>query len=394
MRNIKNLISSDKNFALLHTGKFVPYSDKNSFLLSDENDLVRGSDLDVLEKKIKNSRGKYLFGWLGYGLKNKLEKLPEDKDFFIKNDDVNFSEFSQKENYEPGELQKILSEYSAGNYKKPEVKYVRSDMSKAEYLDKIKTIRGRIERGDVYQANLTRKFYGEFEGDVNAFALFAKLSVLSPAPYSVFYKVGETYIISSSPELFLKVDGEGNAVTCPIKGSARAGAQGELSVSGKDQSENLMITDLMRNDLARACEAGSVKVRGLFETSSFKNISHMHSTIVGKLKEGNTSFDLIKAIFPPGSMTGAPKIQAMKLCSELEGIKRGIYSGILGLINEDICQFSVVIRTIIIQGNKFEFQVGGGIVYDSSPESEWQETMIKASAMAEVLGVSKEIELL
>lgn len=391
MQKIKNIINSGENFALLHTGKFVPYSDKNSLLLSGEKKIIK----EVESLKFEDGS---LFGWIGYGYKNKLEKLPEDKGFFIENDDVCFSEFTEKENYEPEELQKFLLEYSAENYKKPKIKYLRSNMSKREYIDKVKIIKDRIIRGDVYQANLTRKFYGEFVNEVDKFALFARLSEISPAPYSAFYKVGDTYIISSSPELFLKVDEGGNVVTCPIKGSAMAGESKELSGSFKDKAENLMITDLMRNDLARACEAGSVKVEGLFETSSFKTITHMHSTITGKLRKDKDVVDLLKATFPPGSMTGAPKIEAMKLCSELEGVKRGVYSGILGVVSGQrsavSCQFSVVIRTIIIQGNRFEFQVGGGIVYDSVPESEWWETMIKASAMAELLGVEKEIELL
>jgi para-aminobenzoate synthetase component 1 len=270
-------------------------------------------------------------------------------------------------------------------------------MTKAEYLNKVNKIQDYIKAGDIYQANLTRKFYGEFSVSVDPFNIYCELNRISPAPYSAFLKINDLFIISSSPELFIRVDNDGNAITCPIKGSAAKGQGKELSLSEKDRSENLMITDLMRNDFSRSCIPGSVKVENLFEVSEFENISHMYSTITGKLADKHNSIELIKNCFPPGSMTGTPKIHAIEICSELEKHKRGVYSGALGYFNlapdaKTISEFSVVIRTILIQGNKFEFQVGGGIVYDSQPEKEWQETMLKAQAISEVLGISNEIK--
>jgi len=151
-----------------------------------------------------------------------------------------------------------------------------------------------------------------------------------------------------------------------------------------------MITDLMRNDFSRVAKRGSVRVSELFGIDSFATIHHMSSTVEAELSEERSVPDAIQACFPPGSMTGAPKIAAMKWCSRMEAMERGVYSGALGWIAPDSCELSVVIRTLIIQGNRFEFQVGGGIVADSKPESEWQETLIKARGIAHALGIKEE----
>ncbi|MDX1950110.1 MAG: anthranilate synthase component I family protein [Rickettsiales bacterium] len=402
MVSLDNIISENlnknANFAIIHTGKKVPYSEENSFILSNEISQISDNDFRKIESFLsQKNQVKNLFGWFGYELKNRLETLIEEEKSFLETDELFFSNFQQKNIFSKEEFDEYFRSISA-EFLTPKIKNFQSNMSKNSYLDKIKEIKKLIEEGVIYQANLTRKFFGEFAEKINPLSIFARLISNSPAPFSAFYKAGETYVLSASPELFLSFNSKNNKIiTCPIKGSASASQGRELSESKKDISENLMITDLMRNDLSRVCKFGSVKVEDLFAISEFSTISHMYSTISGILEDNKNAIDVIKATFPPGSMTGAPKISAMEVCSKLENIKRGIYSGILGYFNQNDetknidCQFSVVIRTIIIQGNKFEFQVGGGIVYDSDPESEWQETITKASAITKTLGLTEDI---
>ncbi len=376
-----------KYFGILHTSKKTSYTEGNTLIFSDLKTSFEADSFKALENNIDQLSRNYLLGYLGYDLKNSIEKLPEDEDFFINTPKAWFGSFDKVE-------KKSSYQLPTTNYQLPKVSYIKSNMTKAEYLQKVEKVREYISAGDIYQANITRKFYGEFAQPVDAFSLYCKLNEISPAPYSAYLKIDDLHIISSSPELFIRVDAEGNAITCPIKGSAGKGEGAELAGSDKDRSENLMITDLMRSDFSHSCVPGSVKVDGLFEVDEFKTISHMHSTITGKLKQGETPLSLIKNCFPPGSMTGAPKIRSMEIISELEKHKRGIYSGVLGYFGSGQAEFSVVIRTIIIRGNKFEFQVGGGIIYESEPEKEWAETMLKARAIAEVLGVGEEIKKL
>ncbi len=374
----------DKYFAILHTSQKTSYTEGKTLIFSDLLSSLTANSFDEVEKGLK---GKSL-GYLSYDLKNSIENLPEDEDFFITTPKAWFGKFKNVETNSNYKLQ-------ATSYKQPKISYLKSNMTKAEYLSKVNRIKQYIADGDIYQANLTRKFYGEFAESVNPFDIYCELNRISPAPYSAYLKIDDLHIISSSPELFLRVDAQGNAVTCPIKGSAGKGKGKELEKSKKDQSENLMITDLMRSDFSRSCIPGSVKVDKLFEVDEFETISHMHSVISGTIPNGLSPITLLKNCFPPGSMTGAPKIRAMEICSELERHKRGIYSGALGYFSEDgSCEFSVVIRTLIIQGNKFEFQVGGGIIFESDAEAEWAETMLKAKAIAQVLGVEDKIVLL
>lgn len=275
-----------------------------------------------------------------------------------------------------------------------------SNMSKAEYIAHIHTIKDAIFSGRFYQANLTRKFFGEFEHIPDTYALFRELCRISPAPYSAYLQTPSGTILSSSPERFLTIARDGQMESRPIKGTARRFSDPQedkrskafLASSEKDKAENLMIVDLMRNDFSRVCETGSVQVSNLFEVASFKTVHHMDSTVTGLKRRTIPTLDAIKACFPPGSMTGAPKVEAMRWCNQLENIERGVYSGALGWLGGDgSADLSVVIRTLIVQGNRFEFQVGGGIVADSDPESEWEETITKARGILQALGVTEDI---
>lgn len=275
-----------------------------------------------------------------------------------------------------------------------------SNFTDESYLKTIDQIKEAIARGDFYQTNLTRKFFGKFDQKQNqqsAFSTFENLAKASPANYSSFLSFEKNFIISSSPELFFKVK-NGSIISRPIKGTAPRGSNAredksnklKLRNSLKEQAENLMIVDLVRNDLARICKAGSVKVRKLFKITSYQNIHHMSSEIYGKIDDKYSIFDSIRALFPPGSMTGAPKIMAMDLAAKKEKIDRGVYSGSIGFFDQKTANFSVVIRTLIVREENFEFQVGGAITFDSDPQKELEEIYNKAKSLIKVIGQNKD----
>lgn len=336
--------------------------------------LAYGLEEEVDSLAAARAAKKRLYGYFGYNLRHELENYPTDAGTYIATKPINLMSFAHEEVVE-GEIKLP----KAG--KIPKVASFSSNMTDEEYLDKVAYIIERIKAGDLYQANLTRKYFGTFEDEPDGFDIFCKLAEISPAPYSAYLKMGRTEVISASPEKFITMSG-GKVVTIPIKGTlTSARPASELAASEKDRAENLMIVDLMRNDLARVCT--DVKVEKLYEVTSYPQYHHMSSTITGRTDK--SPVDVLCACFPPGSMTGAPKIAAVKLCTQLENWERGIYSGALGWIEPDACDLSVVIRTIIIRGKKFEFQVGGGIVADSVPEKEFQETRSKISGILEAL---------
>lgn len=259
-----------------------------------------------------------------------------------------------------------------------------SNFTDAEYLDKVLQIKELILQGEIYEANLTRKFFGQIDCS-NSLAIYLALSKLSPAQYGAYIRHGELSIISSSPELFLKRSG--NLLTSqPIKGTCPPQAADNMLLDSKIRAENLIIVDLVRNDLSRICKRGSVTVPKLFHVTRYPHLAHLSSIIQGEILKGATLCDIVKATFPPGSMTGAPKINMYKHLTTIEGTYRGIYSGALGWVYEGEFCFSVVIRTIIIQGNYLEFQVGGAITIDSDPQLELEECNTKAAMILKSLG--------
>jgi para-aminobenzoate synthetase component 1 len=398
-------------WALLYSGTRTSYSGRYSYLACQLAEKISSNDFSVLKDKLSDAKPLFdnaWFGLLSYGLKNSLEQLPQDEPNWLTLPALLMMRFHTIYQFDHDE--KTLTCWSDAKeipYTQasteiqdalPKVTSFGSPMSEAEYLQKAGTVLEHIKRGDLYQANLTRKFTGEFETAPNYFSVFRELCRVSPAPYSAFFRLDDIYIASSSPELFLRADNKGYVETRPIKGTAPrfsdaardAQSLQALADSSKDKAENLMITDLMRNDLARTCIPGSVKVEKLFETTSHATIHHMSSTVTGQKASQHTTLDVVEACFPPGSMTGAPKIRAMELCSKLEQLERGIYSGALGWFGGDGgCELSVVIRTLVMKGRKFEFQVGGGIVADSTPEKELQEIVFKSNGIIRCLGLDK-----
>ncbi|MFZ4125222.1 MAG: anthranilate synthase component I family protein [Rickettsiales bacterium] len=346
------------------------------------------------------------FGYLSYAMRHDVEQYTLSKPTII---DLPAARFSKPEHLfifdhetktvkyhgkSMPELPKSLDKHQSAPA--PIITNLESNFTDDGYITAVEATIARIEAGDFYQANLTRKYWGNVS-NANHFDIFLRLCESSPAPYSAFLKWNDTAIISSSPECFLSIDDDNTITARPIKGSAGRSDNArddariveELLHSPKDHAENLMIVDLLRNDLARVSEAGSVHVTEQSGLYSYATIHHLISTIKSKLKATFSRTDVLRACFPPGSMTGAPKIAAVEWCNLHEKLERGIYSGAIGWLGEgNQCDFSVVIRTIIIEDNQFEFQVGGGIVADSNPAKELEETRIKARGICKALGIT------
>ena len=257
--------------------------------------------------------------------------------------------------------------------------------SKDQYIKDVKKIKKYISEGDCYQVNYSQNFEVDFIGDT--WSLYKDIRNKNPAPYSSFFKFGENSIISSSPERFISV--KDNIVeTKPIKGTLKRlqdkikdnKQKDILQNDEKNLSENLMIVDLLRNDLSKCCDLNSVKVEKLFDIETYASVHHMVSTIKGKLNNKTKSIDILKACFPGGSITGAPKIRSMEIISELEKRPRGVYCGSIGYLDKNNnMDTNICIRTIMINNGKLNFAAGGGIVYDSNPEDEYIESLEKVS---------------
>jgi len=367
----------------------------------------RGVDSFDLLKNFHNEKKDWLFGFLTYDLKNETEdlsskhfdgiELPDLHFFqpkivieFLKNEikihskNKNAASVFKEINQTPSISKK---EFSKKKIKKGDIK---NRISKKEYLKTLAKIKSHISKGDIYEMNFCQEFYIE-DIDLDPYVLFEKFNTVGKAPFAAFYKFKNKYLLCASPERFLKKR-DNTLLTQPIKGTIKRGTtpqkdeqlKQQLYNSPKDRSENVMIVDLVRNDLARSCKAGSVKVEELFGIYPFEQVHQMISTVVGELKDDIHFIDAIKNAYPMGSMTGAPKIRAMQLIEEFEKTKRGLYSGAVGYIkpNGDF-DFNVVIRSMIYNKERkyLSYQTGGAIVFDSSPEGEYEECLLKAKGM-------------
>ena len=251
------------------------------------------------------------------------------------------------------------------------------------YQQKLARIHQYLLAGDIYQVNFAQSFHAEFEGQ--ALDGFCHLRQALPAPYGAFVQCDKGAVLSHSPELFLQIDNN-RVLTQPIKGTRPRGDTAtedqrlitDLLNSAKDKAENLMIVDLLRNDLGRHCQPGSIRVPDLFQLRSFANVHHLVSSVVGHLQPGSHPIDLLKACFPGGSITGAPKIRAMEIIHELEEVERSAYCGSIGYIGADgRMSLNIAIRTLVASGGQIFAWAGGGIVADSDPEAEYQECLDK-----------------
>ena len=267
-------------------------------------------------------------------------------------------------------------------------------ISKESYIEKVNLLLEHLHRGDVYEANFCMEFYAE-DTIIDPLEKFQKLNAISQTPFAVYFKNNQQYLLSATPERYLRKEGE-ELISQPIKGTAKRFldpkedeiAKENLATDPKERAENIMITDLVRNDLSRTAQKGTVEVRELCKIYSFKQVHQMISTITSKLDSNYSLTDVLKLTFPMGSMTGAPKISVMKIIEELEETKRGLYSGAIGYFTpEGDFDFNVVIRSIVYNQEKkyVSFSVGSAITVLSNPEKEYEECLLKAKAMHEVL---------
>ncbi len=346
-----------------------------------------------------------LMGYLSYDLKDTIEKLPRtsvddlglpDICLFApslivihdKSENITWeavSKFSPLHEPLSGSCKHVCKqkEINTGNFK--------SNFTREDYTKAIRRIKEYIAAGDVYQVNMSQRFEAEFSG--NGFALFQALYEQNPAPFFAYINAGDHQIISTSPERFIWRKGE-RVETRPIKGTRPRGKtpaedealKQELQESRKDDAELSMIVDLLRNDIGKVCKAGSVKVAEHKRVEGYQNVYHLVSVVEGELDNDYGSLDLIKATFPGGSITGCPKIRSMEIIDELEPYRRHIYTGSIGYISfHHTMDLSVAIRTATILNNKIIFSVGGGIVFDSDPENEYEETLHKGRTLMNVL---------
>ena len=278
-------------------------------------------------------------------------------------------------------------------YEEKEVEPIKlkSNFTKKEFEKSVQKVKDYIRSGDIYQANLTQRFSGKTT--LSSYELYRDLRRISPAPFGAYLNFDDFNILSNSPERFIKcIDRQ--IETRPIKGTRPRGRtdeedlrlQEELINSEKDRAELLMIVDLERNDIGRISKIGSVKVPELFVIEPYANVNHLVSTVVGTLKDGKDAVDVIKATFPGGSITGAPKIRSMEIIDELEPTQRNVYTGSIGYIgfNGDM-DLNIAIRTIVKKEDEVYFQVGGGMTWGSNPKDEYQETLDKAKSIMRAL---------
>lgn len=348
----------------------------------------------------------WLFGHLGYDLKNETELLSSnnpdrigfpDLFFFIpeivvilRQNELSVGAFDSHEQV----AQKIFETDTPLSYTGKSAD-IQSRFSREEYIAIIQQLQQHILRGDCYEINFCQEFYSQ-AANIDPLAVYQALSNESPNPFSSFYHINQQYLLCASPERYLKKTGN-LLISQPIKGTsgrhpnsreADEQSRNMLYNSAKDRSENIMIVDLVRNDLSRICNEGSVKVDELFGIYAFPQVFQMISTISGELAKGVSITDIFKATFPMGSMTGAPKRRVMELIEAYEKTKRGLFSGAVGYISPDKnMDFNVVIRSILYNAatGYLSFQTGSAITYYSNPAQEYEECLLKALAIKKVL---------
>lgn len=273
---------------------------------------------------------------------------------------------------------------------------IRPVVTREQYLGMVSTVKDHISAGDAFEVCLTQKFDSHFAG--RGVELYEALRGVSPAPFGAYLRFPGVEVMSSSMERFMRLDREGWAETRPIKGTRPRGAtpdadamiKSELESCEKDRAENIMIVDLARNDLGRVCEFGTVHVPELRIVEPYAFVHQLVSTVRGRLRTDRGPIDLLRATFPGGSMTGAPKVESMKIIDALEPVKRGIFSGSIGYLDFDgSFDLNIVIRTLIQKGDAIDFHVGGAIVSDSDPAEEYQETLDKAFGMVTALDFAR-----
>ena len=369
--------------------------------------------------ELQNYRAKvddYIFGYLGYDLKNDVEDLSSDnidsldfpdlyffqpkKLFIIEGDDLEILYLKEYEDeinsdleaiYNFDKKQKLTPLIEQENHKAVKI---HKRITKKEYIKQLDIVLDHIHRGDIYEVNFCQEFYSE-NASIDPYKVYKKLNTISKPPFAAFFRFNDKYLQSASPERFVKREAT-KIISQPIKGTAKRlnnkkldkKLADKLEQDEKERSENIMIVDLVRNDLSKTAIKGSIRVEELCKVYSFKQVHQLISTVISEVSDKKDSVEIIKSLFPMGSMTGAPKISAMHIIEKQEATKRGLYSGAVGYFspNNDF-DFNVVIRSILYnETNKYlSYSVGGAITSKSDPEKEYQECLLKAIAMKRAL---------
>ncbi len=397
------------------------HSSFDAVLAVDANSLLECNHNNAFAnlKQYKNKTQDYLFGYLSYDLKNDTENLTSNnhdgldfadlfffqpkKLFFIKDNILEIQYLDAYENEIERDLEKIYQvEFNAKKdeaLNAPEtlgqhdVK-IHKRITKKQYLKQLDLILEHIHRGDIYEMNFCQEFYAE-NAIIHPLKVYQHLNKISNPPLASFLKIKDKYLLSASPERFVKKEQQ-KIISQPIKGTAKRLTNKTadkklamaLAANEKERSENIMIVDLVRNDLSKTAIKGSVKVEELCKVYTFDQVHQLISTVTSQINKDTDSIDVIKSLFPMGSMTGAPKLSAMQIIEATETTKRGLYSGAVGYFTpENDFDFNVVIRSILYNKTKqyLSYSVGGAITAKSNPESEYQECLLKAIAMKKAL---------
>ena len=390
------------------------YSSFDALLAVDALTTIKTDSYQAFEKlrEFQGQAKDYIFGYLSYDLKNDVERLSSKN-----HDGLGFAELFF---FQPKKIIKITGNTVVFEYLmmvddevQPDFDLISSEADlkeekvtvtenikiklrifKDEYFRQVRKMLSHIHRGDIYEANFCQEFYAE-DTQINPFKTYQKLNKISEAPFASFLRVYDNYLLSASPERYLRKEG-GKLISQPIKGTAKRASQIEedekliaaLKADPKERAENIMIVDLVRNDLSKGALKGSVIVEELCKVYTFEQVHQMISTVVAQVAPYTNPVDVIRQSFPMGSMTGAPKVSAMKIIEELEAFKRGLYSGAVGYFTpEGDFDFNVVIRSILYNKTKryVSYSVGGAITAKAIPEKEYEECLLKAKAMREVL---------
>ena len=395
------------------------YSSFDGCLAVEEFTSIKTDYLNGFEKlkEYQTITKDYIFGYISYDVKNDVERLSSNnfdgldfadlyffqpqKLFFINQNTIEFQYLKMVDDEIDGDFDEInkinchteLDEVNSKN----DIK-IKLRIHKDEYHSKVNKVLEHIKRGDIYEANFCQEFYAE-NSTLNPLKVYNHLNEISTPPFATFLKMEHQYLLSASPERYIKKEGT-KIISQPIKGTAKrliskiddAKIASDLERDQKERSENVMIVDLVRNDLSKTAKIGTVKVEELCKVYSFKQVHQMISTVVSEIDEKTHPIDVLQSTFPMGSMTGAPKVSAMKIIENLEETKRGLYSGTVGYFtpNGDF-DFNVVIRSILYNKEKkyISYSVGGAITAKSIPEKEYEECLLKAKAMKFVLLNSK-----
>lgn len=389
------------------------YSSHDCILAVDAFTSIKTDYLNAFDdlKQYQSQTRDWLFGYLSYDLKNNIEDLQSNnfdslhfpdlfffqpkKIFLLKENQLEICYLNMCDDEVESDFEEIKFQVRNSKSELPSPNLIQQKISKEKYIQKVTEMLSHIHRGDIYEANFCMEFFAE-NATINTLEIYKKLNTISEAPFSTFFKNNINYLLSASPERYLRKE-ETKIISQPIKGTSKRftdiledeKSKLELSQNPKERSENIMIVDLVRNDLSHTAEKGSVQVEELCQVYTFKQVHQMISTITSEVLHTISPIDVIKTTFPMGSMTGAPKISAMLIIENLEETKRGLYSGAVGYFtpNGDF-DFNVVIRSILYNSEEkyVSFSVGSAITAASIPENEYQECLLKAKAMLEVLG--------